>query len=116
MLMSLDVMNWRIGKPGDDDTLMDIPEFVSENEKQNAEARLRLRRWITTLLDRVVFDPTTRLVELHYKWAGGALLASPRGWERYTIIEIFTLRGNRNKLRQRANQQLGSKYFSGKAD
>jgi DNA invertase Pin-like site-specific DNA recombinase len=81
MLMSLDVMNWRIGKPGDDDTLMDIPEFVSENEKQNAEARLRLRRWITTLLDRVVFDPTTRLVELHYKWAGGVLLASPRGFE-----------------------------------
>ncbi len=79
MLMSMDIMSWRAGKPDKDDTLMDVPEFVAELEKQNAEARLRLRRWITALLDRVVFDPQTRLVALHYKWAGGVLLASPRG-------------------------------------
>ena len=73
-------MCWSLGKPTDD-PLMDVPEFVSELEKQNAEARLRLRRWITALLDRVDFNPQTRLVALHYKWAGGASLASPRGFE-----------------------------------
>ncbi len=81
MLMSMDIMNWHIGKQDGNDPLMDVPEFVTDMQKQNAEARLRLRRWITALLDRVVFEPETRLVALHYKWAGGASLASPRGFE-----------------------------------
>lgn len=77
MLMSMDIMNWLTGKPDNsDDPLKDVPEFVTDMEKQNDEARLRLRRWITALLDRVVFDPSSRLVALHYKWAGGASLAS----------------------------------------
>lgn len=80
-LLSLDVMAWRGGKPDSYDTpdpLHDVAQFVEKAEATNTEAHLRMRRWITSLLDRIEYDPETRVVQLHYKWSG-VKLASPGG-------------------------------------
>ena len=102
-LMSMDLFALRAGvvsQSDKGDPLLDVPEFAEEAEKTNSEARLRVRRWITGLLDRVVFDPSSRLVALHYKWAGGVLLASPRGNnDNPTLASAFSVRRQRRPMR-----------------
>ena len=83
LVLSLDISGWRGSKidKDDEDPLLEVPEFIADLEKSNGEARLRVRRWITSLLSRIVYDPETRAIELHYRWGSGVNLASPRGFE-----------------------------------
>ena len=80
LMLSLNIFAVREFKDTSDDPLLEVPEFVEEMNEQSVEARSAMRRKLTSLLDRVTFDPVSRQAVLHYRLTG-VEMASPRGFE-----------------------------------